>query len=411
MFTTYLYSQYELDDPIFNGWSFDTVPPTFDAIWCETNKVPTIQAVCADLKGTLTVSMPLWVQRAARGTQIFIDVTPKLGPLTPYEVPTYPAGGPLTLYLARGAVGDLRSGDRVEITWWDQAGKAHIGECDVMIVRGPEGGFPAGIWESPTVFDHLVHHKPRSPLIGYFPPLSDSDQRRLARTLHYRPQQRHMNAGWMRWKPSPYVVMEALVPPGFESSLEEAQWSVGVMARIAYDGPRTAVWIGRAVNHAPFPGSLNAWFLHGAMSPAPPPKWTLHLAPPFGINVQEPSLFTTTHPVSTELWDGAKPWVRHWPGIILQSPSVYETFQRWMTQIITQGQTQPQFPPLCWGQPDPQPIVEGIQKGYRLIVAFRQWHDLDHLQTLVDETQHLIQPQQGQILDIMGWTRNSQQWL
>lgn len=211
-----------------------------------------------------------------------------------------------------------------------------------------------------------------------------------------------------RWGPSPFIVMEALIPAGLESPLEEAQWSVGVMANLSHDGPRTVAWIGRDVKNTPFPEVLETWILHGRVlnSPWPPPStWAPLLSPPFGVRVLDD--FAAERSVSPEPWRGPRPW----PGIVLQSPSVYEAFQTCMTRVLTEGKFHAYRYPLCWGQPDPLPIMDAIRHSYRFVIAFRACPDFSHLASLRNETDKILQKSNGKLLGMMGWLRSTDQWL
>ncbi len=402
MFSTYLYPQYVPENPTLGGWALNTVPPTVDVIALDPVHLPALQDINVRLNGTIARHAVVWVQRGAMGLQMSIAVTPRLGPVTPYGILHTPSHTPC-IYLDRQHARYLQSGDRVLITWWERQGKAHTREWPVEIVQGPEVGFPAGLLEDPVVFDDLLQNGIRGPLVGYFPPLSGADQSRLERVLN-RPARLPMDAGWVRWGPSPVIVMEALMPAGSEALLEDAQWSVGVMARVSHDVPY-AVWIGRDVKYMPYPDVHDSWITHEKVVRPESPTWTLPFVPPFGVNVLEP--FTVTQPLWSEPWRGP----RSWPGIVLQSPSVYEEFQGWMTMGIARNHAQLRDVPIRWGQPDPAPVIEAIQHGYRFVVAFRQWDALTQISALTAETQQVIQRGHGRILDLAGWVRGYPQWL
>lgn len=199
--STYLHPQHRADHPALDGWTFDTIPPTFDAIALGHKPLTSrrVRDICARLNGTMTVTIPMWMQRGQWGSELSVMLTPKVGPIIPYEIPPNGVQSPSTLCLTGTVSRDLHDGDGVQMTWWPDINQSHIHECDVVIVRGPEAGFPEALWEFPALFDNFIRHpESESSVTGYFPPLSDADQVRLANTLHQQPKLRNLHAGWMR---------------------------------------------------------------------------------------------------------------------------------------------------------------------------------------------------------------------
>lgn len=403
LLTTYLYPQYEPHDPSLGGWALDSLPPTFDVISLKHPDWSQVQKVSRRFGGTIVIPIPLWIQRGKIGHQISVAAAHSVGPTTPFMVPEN-ASAESCLYLDYRIGHDLRDGDIVHLTWWAEPGEMQTVDLPIRLVQGPEEGFPQGLWKVPEVVEHLRNQNQGAHLVGYFPPWDGPRQGALARALHRPQPDGSPHAGWIRWGPAPFIVLEALLPKGLESRLEDVGWAVGAMARIAYDTPY-GLWIGRGLEESPFQGSSDTWILHHQVPRPTLSAWTLPLMPPLGVHFLEDLPMTCPVAVDTIRWP------LQWPGIVLGSTMAYEAFQDWIERTIQNATVPQRWIPIRWGQPDPTPILHGIQRGHRLIVAFHIFKNAADRHTLKAQTQELIGQNGGLLLDMRGWIRSCPQWL